>query len=75
MIFSLKQQQETDALVVQAAAVLRAIRYHDDNCGKGRKNCCVSEIIKKLGDDQSPRQTLQRPPTPFVCDSNSDDDV
>jgi hypothetical protein len=33
MIFSNKHQ-EVDALVVQAAAVLRAIRQHDDNCGK-----------------------------------------
>jgi hypothetical protein len=56
MIFSKQQQQEVDALVVQAAAVLRAIRYHDDNCGK--RNCCVSEIIKNLGVDQTPRQTV-----------------
>jgi hypothetical protein len=49
MIFSPsnKYQQEADTLVVETIAVLRAIRYHDDNCSK--RNCCVLKIIKQIG--------------------------
>jgi hypothetical protein len=59
MIFfsSNKQQEaEADALVVQAIAVLRAIREHDNDCSK--KWCCVFKLIKKLGVDQTPRRTV-----------------
>ena len=77
MIFSSKkyqQEAEADALVVQAIAVLRAIRYHDDNCSKG-KNCCVPEIIKSLGVDQTPRQTVvSSVPFRHGCDNNLNDD-
>jgi hypothetical protein len=77
MIFSFKQQQqeEVDALVVQAAAVLRAIRQHDDNCGKGKKNCCVSEIIKNLGLGvaQTPRQVVSSAPLRHLRDDNLND--
>jgi hypothetical protein len=72
-----QQQQETDALVVQATAVLRAIRYHDDNCGKRKKNCCVSEIIKQIGLEarQSPKAipVVSSAPLRHGCDNNLND--
>jgi hypothetical protein len=67
-----KQQQETDALVVQAAAVLRAIREHDDNCGK--RGCCVSKIIGALRVPTATPPSFQSPSTPFEeLTQNSDD--
>jgi hypothetical protein len=73
MIFCQNKKQEADGLVVQATAVLRASRYHDDNCGK--RNCCVSEIIKGLGVDQTtrPRTVVSSAPFRHGCDNNLND--
>jgi hypothetical protein len=69
---SKKYQQEADALIVQATAVLKTIRLHDNNCGKG--DCCVSEIIKSLGVDQTPRRTVvSSAPFRHGCDNNLND--
>jgi hypothetical protein len=71
MMLTSRQRQEADGLVLQATTVLRAIRYHDDNCGK--RNCCVSEIIKNLGVAQTPRQVVSSAPLRHLRDDNLND--
>jgi len=75
MIFFSNKRQEADGLVVQAIAVLRAIRRHDDNCRM--RNCCVSKIIKQIGLEaaQSPeaRPVVSSAPLRYGCDNNLND--
>jgi hypothetical protein len=65
--------QQADSVVREALAVLRTIRQHDDNCGK--RNCCVSKIIKNLGVAQTPRQVVSSAPFRYGCDNNSLNDL